>query len=164
MADTIATRHKILRPEDEEEIRYIVGRDPDAGELATFDSIDAISPAVEAMAVAIGKRGRILACKYLFERASNGPWGDMAPLLEQLTARHRDLEKIKTLVGRDLALDELARFGTLEALSPAVEAVAATIARSSDRLLAMRYVRERAPTAESDEALSKVDLIAKTPR
>ena len=77
-----------MRTEDEEEIRYIIGRDLDASELETFDRLDAISPVVEAMAGTIAKRQRIVAFEYLWERVPTANHGETLRCLERITEKY----------------------------------------------------------------------------
>ena len=80
-----------MRAQDEQEIRRIVGRDLDASELATFATLDAISPEVEELAATIFKRGRILAFLYLRERVPNGDFDDTKLRLEKIAADRRQV-------------------------------------------------------------------------
>jgi len=76
-----------MKPDDEQEIRYIVGRELEASELETFDTLDAVSPTVETIAATIAKRGRILAFLYLRDRVPNAEFGDVLLRLEQIADR-----------------------------------------------------------------------------
>lgn len=72
----IRARSRQLTNRDDEDICAILGRPLVEAELATFESLDEITPEVEAVAVRILARyERILACEYLHERVPNdGRW------------------------------------------------------------------------------------------
>jgi hypothetical protein len=77
-----------MRARDEDEIRYIVGRDLEPSELETFDTLQAITPAVELMTATIAARARILAFKYLCERVPGSDDHETLHWLQQIQKRH----------------------------------------------------------------------------
>jgi hypothetical protein len=79
-----------MRPEDNEELQEVIGRELDAIESGTYESMDALPAAVEAVAIQILRQRRvILACKYLDARVPTADLGDAKQKAEALCERER---------------------------------------------------------------------------
>ncbi|MBA2543657.1 MAG: hypothetical protein H0V17_28705 [Deltaproteobacteria bacterium] len=76
-----------MRASDKQDIHEIIGRDLDATEAATYESMDAIPAPVEAVALTISNRDVILACKYLHDRVPGGHLSDAKVTLEAIMER-----------------------------------------------------------------------------
>ncbi len=71
----------------ERRTREIVDRELEASEIATYESLDAIPPVVESLALRIAHHNMILACKYLHERVPGGRLSDAKVALEAIMER-----------------------------------------------------------------------------
>lgn len=78
----------MMWPGDEEEIREVIGRELDEVECGTYETLDAIPPAVEAIACRLGTaRLTIIACRYLHERVPRADRGEVMLKLEAILDR-----------------------------------------------------------------------------
>jgi hypothetical protein len=80
----------VITPSDVEEIRQVIGRHLEGIESRTYETLDSIPPAVEAIALALATaRRRILAIKYLHERVPSADRGDVMLKVEALETRQQ---------------------------------------------------------------------------
>lgn len=79
-----------------------------------------------------------------------------------LTAQ--DDEEIREVIGRELDAVESGTYDTLGAIPAAVEAIAVRIANQYRVVLAVKYLHERVPSAERDDAKLKLAAIWDRPR
>lgn len=76
-----------MRPIDEQATREIVGRELEASELETYETLETISKAVTRITAKIASQYRILACRYLRERVPSAEGDEVMLKVEAIMKR-----------------------------------------------------------------------------